>query len=146
MAKANGRTAPRVAHLTAVHPPDDVRIFAKECRSLAAAGYAVDLVAPGDIGGVLDGVRLHGVPVPRGGPAARSAPRGCASRAAAVVPATNSPRIDESPVLARDGSGKGRAVCYAGGIPGLRGAGERVDAGGGPAAGLLLAGRFSPAG
>src|SRR5438445_4359891 len=67
MAKADGRTAPRVAHLTAVHPADDVRIFAKECRSLAAAGYAVDLVAPGDIGGVLDGVRLHGVPVPRGG-------------------------------------------------------------------------------
>src|SRR2546430_9003766 len=51
---------PRVAHLTAVHPADDVRIFAKECRSLAAAGYQVDLVVPGASDGVVDRVAVHG--------------------------------------------------------------------------------------
>jgi glycosyltransferase involved in cell wall biosynthesis len=51
--------AARVVHLTAVHPADDVRIFAKECRSLAAAGYDVHLVAPAPADAVIDGVRLH---------------------------------------------------------------------------------------
>jgi len=58
---------PRVAHMTAVHPADDVRIFAKECRSLAAAGYQVDLVVPGASDGVVDGVAVHGVAPPAGG-------------------------------------------------------------------------------
>jgi glycosyltransferase involved in cell wall biosynthesis len=52
----------RVAHVTSVHPPDDARIFAKECRALAEAGYEVHLVAPGATESVVDGVRLHGLP------------------------------------------------------------------------------------
>lgn len=36
----------RVVHLTAGHAADDARIFAKECMSLARAGYEVSLVAP----------------------------------------------------------------------------------------------------
>jgi glycosyltransferase involved in cell wall biosynthesis len=35
----------RVVHMTSVHRPDDPRIFLKEARSLAAAGYDVTIVA-----------------------------------------------------------------------------------------------------
>ena len=31
----------RVVHLSVVHKPDDPRIYERECRTLAAAGYAV---------------------------------------------------------------------------------------------------------
>lgn len=61
----------RVAHLTSVHPADDVRVFFKECRSLAAAGYEVHLVAPGARDETIDGVRLHGVARSGGGRLAR---------------------------------------------------------------------------
>ena len=34
----------RIAHLTSAHPRDDIRVFLKECRSLAQHGYGVALV------------------------------------------------------------------------------------------------------
>lgn len=37
-----------ICHITSVHRNDDVRIFRKECISLAKAGYEVYLVAPGE--------------------------------------------------------------------------------------------------
>lgn len=56
----------RVVHLTSSHAPDDVRIFLKECRSLAQAGFEVHLVAPGASEGMRDGVRMHGFELPDG--------------------------------------------------------------------------------
>lgn len=49
----------RVVHVTTVHPRDDIRIFRKECVSLARAGYAVVQVVGDGLGdAVVDGVRI----------------------------------------------------------------------------------------
>ena len=51
-----------VAHLTSVHTRFDTRIFLKECRSLAAAGYRVSLiVADGNGDEINDGVQIFDV-------------------------------------------------------------------------------------
>ncbi|MGV9013410.1 MAG: glycosyltransferase [Flavobacteriales bacterium] len=54
----------RVCHITTVHGPFDDRIFFKQCRSLAAAGFDLHLVAPIDKEVVEDGVHVHPVRVP----------------------------------------------------------------------------------
>lgn len=51
----------KVCHLTSVHPPNDIRIFMKECSSLAAAGFDTHLIAPNATEGVINGVNLHSV-------------------------------------------------------------------------------------
>jgi glycosyltransferase involved in cell wall biosynthesis len=65
------RTPPRVVHLSTGHSVRDVRIFLKECRTLAVAGYDVHFVAQNYDenvkGGVHDGVTTWGVEPPRGG-------------------------------------------------------------------------------
>lgn len=54
----------RVVHLTSVHPRDDIRVFRKECTSLARLGFDVHLiVADGGGQAVTDGVHVHDVGV-----------------------------------------------------------------------------------
>lgn len=57
------RRACHVVHLTTVHKPFDVRIFHKQCKSLAAAGYRVSLIQSDCDMGEVDGVSI--VPIRR---------------------------------------------------------------------------------
>jgi glycosyltransferase involved in cell wall biosynthesis len=62
---------PNVCLLTTVHSASDTRIFHKEAQTLAAAGYRVTLVAPGDADGRARRTREAGVdvvylPLPKG--------------------------------------------------------------------------------
>ena len=52
----------RICVLTSAHPPSDVRIFHKECKSLARAGHEVTLIAPVEKECVRDGVALLPLP------------------------------------------------------------------------------------
>jgi glycosyltransferase involved in cell wall biosynthesis len=57
----------KIAHLTSAHPRDDIRIFTKQCRSLAAAGHELMLVvADGEGPEIRDGVRILDVGRPCG--------------------------------------------------------------------------------
>ena len=51
----------RVTHISILHRALDTRIFAKQCRALAAAGYEVHLVAGGPSTSERDGVHLHSI-------------------------------------------------------------------------------------
>jgi len=52
------RTAIHICHMTSVHPATDIRIFYKECQSLAKAGYNVSLIAPEEKSEKKKGVRI----------------------------------------------------------------------------------------
>ena len=49
----------KVCHLASKHKMHDMRIFEKECKSLAKAGFDVTLIGFGDVAKteVIDGVR-----------------------------------------------------------------------------------------
>ncbi len=57
----------KICHITTVHPRYDVRIFHKECKSLAKAGYDVHLiVADGKGDEIKDGITIHDIGKPSG--------------------------------------------------------------------------------
>ena len=62
----------KVAHLTSAHPRHDIRIFVKECTTLAAAGHEVTLIVADGLGEeIRNGVRFHDVGPKTGGRFAR---------------------------------------------------------------------------
>lgn len=56
----------KIVHLSSVHPPFDTRIFHKEAKTLARAGYEVVFVVPHDEAVTSDGVRMHPIRKRRG--------------------------------------------------------------------------------
>src|ERR1051325_2652640 len=57
--------AARVVHISSAHPPGDTRIFLKQCRTLASAGYDVHLIVQNPRDEVRDGISLWGIRAPR---------------------------------------------------------------------------------
>ncbi|MEQ9402636.1 MAG: glycosyltransferase family 4 protein [Cyclobacteriaceae bacterium] len=55
------RSKVKVAHISSVHKPRDVRIFEKQCKTLAKNGYDVHLLVPDDNGWEEDEVKVHAV-------------------------------------------------------------------------------------
>ncbi|NMC27034.1 MAG: glycosyltransferase family 4 protein [Syntrophomonadaceae bacterium] len=54
-----------VCILTSVHSQSDTRIFYKECKTLADAGYDLSLIVQHEKDEVIDGVRILGIAKPR---------------------------------------------------------------------------------
>lgn len=57
--------AKKIVHITTVHPYPDVRIFYKECKSLAELGYQVTLITQADNDHVRDNVKIIALPKPK---------------------------------------------------------------------------------
>jgi glycosyltransferase involved in cell wall biosynthesis len=55
----------RVVHLTTVHSALDHRIFRKECRSLARAGYAVTVIGPHAANAQVENVSIRAIAKPK---------------------------------------------------------------------------------
>jgi len=60
------RSKGKIVQFSTVHPPNDIRVFHRECRAAAEAGYDVAYVVPHDRDETVHGVRLCAVAKPRG--------------------------------------------------------------------------------
>lgn len=103
-----------VCHITTVHEAHDVRISLKECAALAAAGWTVHLVAPGELRGQSSGIRHHSLGAIGGGRIRRMCLRGwrawrIASRLEADVYHFHDPELIALGLLLR---ARGRRVVY----------------------------------
>ncbi len=52
---------PKICHITTLHPWDDTRIFHKECKALAEAGFAVSLIVVNQKSQTVDGVTISNI-------------------------------------------------------------------------------------
>ena len=52
----------KACHLTTAHPPFDIRIFYKDCKTLVKAGYDVSLIAQHDKNEIVNGVQIIALP------------------------------------------------------------------------------------
>ena len=57
--RSSGRA---VVHVSSVHKAGDIRIFHKECKTLASAGYKVTYVIPADQDAIVDGITIRALP------------------------------------------------------------------------------------
>ena len=80
----------KVLHLTTLHPGRDVRIFAKECRTLAAVGHEVHLAAPVVQAESVDGVSIE----PLGYVEVKTGPAGLRRRLRAALDAAKRSHAD----------------------------------------------------
>jgi len=52
----------KICHITTVHSPFDIRVFHKECRTLAKTGYDVMLVARHERNETIEGIKIIALP------------------------------------------------------------------------------------
>ena len=55
----------KICHFSSVHPADDIRVFHKECKSLAAAGFDVSLIIQNQCDQIVDGVKIKALKRPK---------------------------------------------------------------------------------
>ena len=63
MPEKHAETPTKICHLTSVHAATDARIFHKECKTLAQAGYEVVLIGPNPNSTMMDGVEIRAIPI-----------------------------------------------------------------------------------
>jgi glycosyltransferase involved in cell wall biosynthesis len=101
----------RIVHITTVHPRDDIRIFRKECVSLARAGHAVTQVVGDGLGdAMVDGVAIVDIGAPPRGRLGRMRRQPAAAVAAVSALAPDLVHLHDPELLPMGNSLAGRGV------------------------------------